>query len=81
MAIYKDVWKEAVGEELACEKEPNNPKDRCTVFVYIYYLQAGNFCVFNFHDLSLTANIRKNKVHAKIKCSTVWTPVNMNITA
>ena len=70
--IFKDAWKAAVGEELACEREANKPKDCYAVFTLIYYSRTGNFRVFNFYGLSLTANIRENKVHAKIKCSTVW---------
>ena len=70
--IFKDAWKVAVDEELACAREANKPKDRYAVFMYIYYSQAGNFHVFNFCGPSLTANIRENKVHAKIKCSTVY---------
>ena len=70
--IFKDAWKAAVGEELACEREANKPKDRYADFAHIYYSQAGNFRVFNFRGPSLTANIRENKVHAKIKRSTVF---------
>ena len=33
--IYKDVWKAAVGEELACEREPNSPKDHYAVSVTV----------------------------------------------
>ena len=66
--IFKDAWKAAVGEELACEREGNKPKDHYAVFAHIYYSQAGNFHVFN---PSLIANIHENKVHAKIKCSMV----------
>ena len=58
----KDAWKAAVGEELACEREANKPKDRYAVFAYIYYSRAGNFRVFNFLGHSLTVNI-----YAKIK--------------
>ena len=31
--VYKDAWEAAVGEELACEKEPHNAHDRYTVAV------------------------------------------------
>ena len=60
--IYKDVLKAAVGKELACERESNNPKDCYAVFAYNYYSRTGNLHVINFHGPSLTANIHKNKV-------------------
>ena len=40
--IFKDAWKAAISEELACEREANKPKDRYAVFAYIYYFQVGN---------------------------------------
>ena len=26
--VYKDIWEAAIGEELPCEQEPRNTKDR-----------------------------------------------------
>ena len=31
--VYHKVWEAAIGEVLACEKEPRNAKDRYTVAV------------------------------------------------
>ena len=39
--IFKDTWKAPVGEELACEREANKPKDRYAVFVYILLIILG----------------------------------------
>ena len=31
--VYKDVWTPSLGEELCCEREPNNPRDKHAVKV------------------------------------------------
>ena len=31
--VYSAVWEAAIGEELACEREPHNARDRCAIAV------------------------------------------------
>ena len=50
--VYKDIWEAAIGEELPCEEETRNTKDR-------YAIAVKNFARKNIRGPASTANIAK----------------------
>lgn len=39
--VYKDIWEAVIGEELVCDREPNNPRDRYAVAVIKHGIIIG----------------------------------------
>ena len=60
--VYKDIWEAAIGEELPCEQEPRNTKDRYAGAVS-KYLHSGLVTPCNMCN----AVVLNNK-SAKILC-------------